>query len=83
MNAAYRLLLAQLAGAHRQALLRSQRQWLAFRDAEYGFIDGNWTTSSFGSSSAISRAAYRAELVKQRVLNLLDYLRNYADAVRP
>ena len=83
LNVAYRLLLARLAGAHRQALLRSQRQWLAFRDAEYGFIDGNWTASNFGSSSAISRAGYRAALVKQRVLNLLDYLRNYGSAAPP
>ena len=77
LNQAYRQLLGRLDALSRQALVSSQRRWLAFRDAEIGFIDENWTPRNFGSSSVFSRADYRATLVKQRVLVLLAYLRNY------
>jgi uncharacterized protein YecT (DUF1311 family) len=77
MNRAYRQLLGRVNGDARQALVLSQRQWLLFRDAEMRFIGRNWTAGNFGSSSALSRADYRAALFRQRVLTLLDYLRNY------
>ena len=77
LNQAYQALLRQLQGEPRRALLQSQRQWLAFRDAEHRFINGNFTPQAFGSSSSLSRADYRASLVRQRVLTLLAYLQNY------
>ena len=67
----------QLRGDNRQALTFSQRQWGLFRDAESDFIGGNWSPKNFGSSSALSRADYRATLVRQRVVMLLAYLQNY------
>lgn len=82
LNQAYPLLLAQLAKPARAALLQSQRQWLRFRDAEGVFIDGNWVAQDFGSSALLSRADYRAGLVKQRVLTLLAYRQNYPTAPR-
>ena len=77
LNQAYRQLREQLRGDTRQALTFSQRQWGQFRDAETDFIGGNWSPKNFGSSSAMSRADYRATLVKQRVVMLLAYLQNY------
>lgn len=77
LNQAYQALLKQLRGEPRRALLQSQRQWLGFRDAELRFIDGNFTPQAFGSSSSLSRADYRASLIKRRVLSLLAYLQNY------
>ncbi len=75
LNRAYRLLLERLSGADRAALVQAQRQWLAFLAAETRFIDRRWTHDRFGTSAAIGRAGYRASLVRQRVLTLLDYLR--------
>ena len=77
LNQVYLELLAQLGAEARQALTLSQRQWLRFREAETRFVDRNWTPKNFGSSSVLSRAGYRAHLVKQRVLTLLAYLQNY------
>ena len=82
LNQAYRSLLPHLDKPARAALQLSQRQWLRFRDAEQVFIDGNWVAQDFGSSAALSRADYRAGLVKQRVLSLLAYRQNYPPAKR-
>lgn len=82
LNQAYQSLLPHLAKPARTALQQSQRQWLRFRDAEGLFIDGNWVVQDFGSSAALSRADYRASLVKQRVLSLLAYRQNYPPAQR-
>lgn len=77
LNQAYRALMTRLPAASRRALVRSQQHWLAYRDAEVRFIDANWTAGSFGTSASISRADYQASLVRQRVLTLLSYLKNY------
>lgn len=67
----------QLPGPQKQHYIRAQQRWLRFRDAEFAFVDANWVPAQFGTSSALSRGAYRTALLKQRVLQLLDYLRNY------
>ena len=77
LNQAYRQLRDQLRGDPRQALTFSQRQWGQFRDAEVEFIGGNWSPKNFGSSSAITRADYRATLIRQHIMMLLAYLQNY------
>lgn len=82
LNQAYQALLSRLEGEARRALVQSQRQWLAYRDAELRFIARNWTPQSFGTSSSLSRADYHASLVRQRVLTLLAYLQNYPPAPR-
>lgn len=79
LNQAYTALNKHLNDTNKQALQRSQRLWIQFRDAEYGFIDNNWTVANFGSSSAISRSAYRTTIVKNRVVELLHYLKNYLE----
>lgn len=79
LNTVYTALVMQLSDDSKQALIRSQRLWLQFRDAEFGFIDKNWTLLQFGSSSAISRSAYRTSIAKHRVIELLDYAKNYRE----
>ena len=76
LNQAYRQLREQLRGDNRQGLTFSQRQWGQFHGAETEFIGGNWSPKNFGSSSAMSRADFRATLVRQRVLMLLAYRQN-------
>lgn len=58
-------------------LAKSQRRWLAYRAAENGFIERNWTQDRFGTSAPLSRGAYRASIVKDRVTELIQYLKNY------
>lgn len=79
LNQAYTALSKQLNANSKQSLLRSQRLWIQFRDAEYNFIDNNWTLDNFGSSSAISRSAYQTAIIKNRVVELLHYLKNYPE----
>jgi uncharacterized protein YecT (DUF1311 family) len=73
----YNELASKLAPAPREALSQSQRQWSRYRDAEFRFIDKNWTQKQFGTSAALSRGAYRASIVKERITELIQYLKNY------
>lgn len=77
LNAAYAQLMAQLNDKAQQNLRDSQRKWLKYRNAEFSFIAQNWTNENFGSSSVISRGDYRTSLIKDRVVTLLQYLKNY------
>jgi len=78
LNSAYRSLIDRLDEKALQRLIRSQGSWLKYRDIEFEFIETNWRIENFGSSSVISRGAYRTTLVKDRVILLLHYLKNYA-----
>lgn len=82
MNRSYQALLAQLDTAPRKALVESQRRWLAFRDAELVFMARQWTRERNGSSATLSLAGHRAALLRARVLSLLAYRAEYADAPR-
>lgn len=77
LNQAYQILKGQLDEPGREALRRAQRDWIRFRDAEFAFIENNWTRESFGSSAGMSRGAYRCRLIRQRVEQLLAYAMNY------
>ncbi|GJL74720.1 lysozyme inhibitor LprI family protein [Nitrosomonas sp.] len=77
LNSAYKQLMVQLSEEAQYALRSSQRKWLSYRNQEFDFIARNWTTAQFGSSSAISRGEYRTALIKNRVILLLQYLKNY------
>lgn len=77
LNRAYRLLMSKLDPPLRSELRDTQRRWIAFRDAEFIFINGNWTRDRFGSSANISRGAYRCTIIKDRVIQLLLYAKNY------
>ena len=77
LNAAYKLLISKLDPKEKESMKYSQIQWLKFRDAEFKWIVENWDNKKFGSSSAISRGHYRTTIIKERVLHLLNYLKNY------
>ena len=80
LNRAYSALARRVAAEPKKQLVQSQRRWVQFRDAEFSFIAYNWTRESFGTSSAISRGAYRTSIIKDRVRMLLHYLKNYGPA---
>ena len=73
----YVALQRQLNLAERAALTQSQARWLAYRDAEFRFIDRNWNVSRFGTSATLSRNGYRSAVTKERTMTLLMYLKNY------
>jgi uncharacterized protein YecT (DUF1311 family) len=77
LRKAYRELALKLAPAPRAMLMRSQRRWLAYRDADFHFIDDNWAQARFGTSAALSRGAYRCAIMKGRIMELIQYLKNY------
>ena len=78
LNSAYRSLVDRLDAKMLPKLIQSQQSWLQYRDSEFEFIRTNWRTDNFGSSAVISRGAYRTTLIKDRVILLLHYLKNYA-----
>lgn len=82
LNRAYSAVLTHLDHSVRRTFVDSQRLWLRWRDAEHRFIAGNWTMASSGSSYTLTRAQYRSQLTKERVLALLNYLRTYPDPPR-
>ena len=77
LNTAYQALLARLQPPARAALVESQRRWLRFRDGEQAFIGQQWTAARNGSSASLSVAGYRNALVRQRVVQLLQYSAEY------
>lgn len=77
LDKAYKALSSKLPGPARVKLKRAQDDWHKFRKSEFGFIAQNWTTKTFGSSSVLSRGAYRTSIVRERVTTLLHYLKNY------
>jgi uncharacterized protein YecT (DUF1311 family) len=78
LNNAYKILMSKLEKPQQQQLKTAQRNWIKFRDAEFDFIDNNWTRQEFGSSAGLSRGAYRSSIIRDRVLQLLNYAKNYS-----
>lgn len=77
LQSAYQELIATLPAPKRDALKRSQNQWLRYRNIEFEFINENWTLEQFGSSATLSRGGFRARLLENRIIILLRYLQNY------
>lgn len=77
LNTAYRQLIGYLPDEAQHALKNSQQAWLNYRDKEFDFIARNWTIETSGSSATISRGDYRTQLIKDRIMLLLQYLQNY------
>lgn len=77
LNQAYQALMGKLDRNRQKQLRQAQRAWLKYRQAELDFIAVNWTRQEFGSSAALSRGGYRTALLKDRVIALLHYLKNY------
>ena len=77
LNKAYYLIKSKLSSERQQELKNSQRNWIKFRDTEFELIKNTWTRQNFGSSAVISRGSYRGTIIKNRVLQLLHYAKNY------
>ncbi len=77
LNRAYYLVKSRLPIKRQQELKSSQRSWIKFRDEEFKLITNTWVRQDFGSSAGISRGSYRSTIVRNRVLQLLSYVKSY------
>ncbi len=77
LNKAYKLIYKELGKSQQQELKNSQLMWIKYRDAEFNFIQKNWTRDNFGSSIYGSRGAYKSEIIRNRIIQLLYYALNY------
>lgn len=77
LNKASEVIKLKLPEARQSELMASQLHWIKYRDAEFELIKNIWTRKDFGSSSGISRGDYRANIVKDRVIQLLHYAKNF------
>ncbi len=76
LNKAFKDLLKKLPKDEQKKLKASQKAWIAFRNGESDFIILHWTAAHSGSSSALSVGVYKSEIVRQRIVHLLNYLKN-------
>lgn len=77
LNRSYKSVMTKLDADRKEKLQGSQREWIKYRDTEFAFIAANWTNKDFGSSATLSRGAYRTTIMQDRVMILLNYLKNY------
>lgn len=73
LNQQYAALMAVISAGDQQVLREAQRQWLAFRDAEFKAIDAFYSSKD-GTMYLPMRAGDRLELVKARALKLAAYV---------
>jgi uncharacterized protein YecT (DUF1311 family) len=73
LNETYQRLLKSLDPSSQTSLRASQRQWLAFRDAERKFQAGPWSRDQ-GSLAAVSVGLVNVDILRNRVLTLRNYL---------
>ncbi len=78
LNQVYNKLLKSLDPASQTLLRASQRQWLAFREAEKKFQSGPWRSTQ-GTVVQVTLTMANVEILKSRVLTL----RNYAGDGNP
>jgi uncharacterized protein YecT (DUF1311 family) len=72
LNKIYQKLMKTLDPASRELLRSSQRQWLAFRDAEKRFQTGPWTRQQ-GSLIGVSLNLANVEILRSRVMTFRSY----------
>ena len=72
LNKVYQKLMKKLTPEERKKLQESQRQWIKFRDAEFGFINDLYL--GIGTMIPVIKYGQKLYFVKQRVLQLQEYL---------
>ncbi len=77
LNKASEILSSKLPEARKSELIAAQKHWIKYRDAEFELIKNTWTRKEFGSSAGVSRGDYRTSIVKDRVIQLLHYVKNF------
>ncbi|WP_328186016.1 lysozyme inhibitor LprI family protein [Marinobacter sp. OP 3.4] len=73
LAAATSALEGELAGSEGEAFAESQHAWETYQQSEKAFVSSVWTPRNFGSSSAFSRLAFYADVLRSRIEPLLKY----------
>ena len=73
LNKYYNRLRSKLTVPQREALLKAQREWLKFRDAEGDFIY-ELIINEYGTMGPVLIGSDCVELLKERVFELFSYL---------
>lgn len=63
----------ELSSSEREAFDEARNAWRTYQKMEKSFISTVWTPHNFGSSSAMSRLAFYADLLRSRVELLQKY----------
>lgn len=71
LNAVYNHLIFVLPDESKTKLRQSQIKWIAYRDAEFIYIENTWTRERFGSSAVGAAGMHRAAIVRARVMQLM------------
>ncbi|MFL1405872.1 lysozyme inhibitor LprI family protein [Marinobacter sp. M1N3S26] len=77
LSAATSALEGEFSGSEGEAFAESQRAWEAYQEAEKAFVSSVWTPRNFGSSSAFSRLAFYADVLRSRIELLLKYRKQF------
>jgi uncharacterized protein YecT (DUF1311 family) len=77
LNLAFSQIKKKLSGNSKDNLISAQKKWLKFRESENTFINLEWTTEKFGTSANTTKNASTALLTKNRIVELLYYLKNF------
>jgi len=64
---------SKLSGSEQEVFNKSQSAWEAYQQAEKAFVSSVWKPQNFGSSYAMSRLAFYAEILRSRTELLLKY----------
>ncbi len=64
---------SELGETDRMTFAEAKAAWRTYRDAEKELIASVWVPGNFGSSSAVSRLAFYAELLRARIELLQKY----------
>lgn len=76
LNKYYKKLNAKLRGEAKNNLVKAQRAWIAFRDADNDLSGSIFYTQDHGSIGKLQYAAGNSDRIKQRVVELFEYLNN-------
>lgn len=77
LNTVYKTLRTKLPQDKQKQLKASQLSWIKYRDLEFIFIDNTWTNKDFGTSSGISRGQYKTSVVRNRIVELMHYVKTF------
>ena len=77
MNFNYNLLMNEVSGERKNELKNSQQEWIKFKEKEYAFLEGLFTTANEYNHKLLENEKTR--FIKDRALLLQDYYEAIVD----
>ncbi|AIQ48614.1 hypothetical protein R70723_23915 [Paenibacillus sp. FSL R7-0273] len=74
LNHIYNMLLSKLDGEPKEALIKSQREWLKYHLRETEFVEKTFINNGYlGTQGSVSLDTVRMERIRERTMQLLEY----------